>query len=712
MVVVLMGVGGVLVTNLTQDAKQETEHQRYLHNQRVLMEAKQALLQYTYNYPVNQPLRGPGRLPCPDMDNDGSPDPSFNCISGSAMVGRFPWNDPQMNFYDARDASGQRLWYAVSKNFANTISPAVDDVINSDTNGTIAIEDRSGALSYPATFPANVFGAGVAAVIFAPGPPIARNGIVQDRSIANGNLPFDTNPDDDPGIVDADRYLDLFGAVDNADFVNGTTNGFVTGPIFNPLDGSLAVNDQMIVITAAEVIAMAEKATLQAYRHAINDYLDSVASCSGETPAGTGTTEALCLANGGSWDSVYPWLYNYDGVEYNTGAGETLDDAIAKLSRYFPAFADFDDEKDDNLGIDTSGSDGVFGRIPSIFANYFTETDSIPFDSQLEGALVIDYAGLTAGTSASGDQQFNDGVQVLEFPTSNVLTDVQFIDIADSGGEKNGRLAVTVPSLETFTAVFYFWDEDNGPATGRWTACPNGGDELSDCWRDGAGNPDPGGTNANREEILRVELSIQLAPGTLYFDADYTVAPTITVTRAASDTGHAMIEGTFLVNNMDTANLPTITATYEIDRHYHSIYDSPSETGFFPSESGSLTLNTLWPAATLKLGLRYFPVLPAWALDNGWHNAMRMAYAYEYQPPGTGTCIIDSTCLHLEDSAGAPQDTISLLVIAGTHDWKDADSNGRLKNDIDTVFDAGNENDNKTFYRHRGNDKILVIDEL
>jgi len=51
MVVGLMGIGGVVIAGFTQGAKQDTEHQRYLHNQRVLREAKQALLQYAYNYP-------------------------------------------------------------------------------------------------------------------------------------------------------------------------------------------------------------------------------------------------------------------------------------------------------------------------------------------------------------------------------------------------------------------------------------------------------------------------------------------------------------------------------------------------------------------------------------------------------------------------------------------------------------------------------------
>ncbi len=71
MVVALMGIGGVVITGFTQDVKRQTEHERYLHNQRILKEAKQALLQYAYNYPKMGPGQndGPGRLLCPDTDN-------------------------------------------------------------------------------------------------------------------------------------------------------------------------------------------------------------------------------------------------------------------------------------------------------------------------------------------------------------------------------------------------------------------------------------------------------------------------------------------------------------------------------------------------------------------------------------------------------------------------------------------------------------------
>ncbi|HUV22067.1 MAG TPA: hypothetical protein VMZ32_09780 [Gammaproteobacteria bacterium] len=354
MVVALMGLGGVVMSSFTEGAKQETEHQRYLHNQRVLREAKQALLQYAYNYPVKNPLRGPGRLPCPDMNNDGSPDPSFNCISGTAMVGRFPWKDPDMNFYYARDASGASLWYAVSNNFANTISPANLDVINSDTTGTISIEDRSGAILYDGS--ANN---GVAAIIIAPGPAIDRGGVKQDRAA-------------DP--VDPANYLDLFGTIDNADFVNGTTDGFVTGPIFNPVDGSLAVNDQMIVITAAEVIAMAEKATLQAYREALEVYLNR---------PGFGR---------------YPWLDPYDSAD---------------------GLATYDAQ------INPAPPAPIIGRVPSHFGRYFAVSgnDSLSFLTEMKMEVQV-VGGHTFGSgSPAANAYFKaDGTLVTPLNNGDTLT--------------------------------------------------------------------------------------------------------------------------------------------------------------------------------------------------------------------------------------------------------------------------------------------------
>ena len=220
MVLGLMGVGGIVMAGFTQGAKKQVDHQKYLHNKRVLEEAKQALLQFAYNYPETNQL-GPGRLPCADTDNDGTPNPLFGLCT---QLGRLPWNQQNLNLYDIRDADGQRLWYAVSSNFATQTAGTV----NSNSFGTITIRDQMGNFIYDASGG----GDGVAAVIIAPGAATARNGVAQDRSIANGDDPFDTTADTDPGIVNPVNYLDqLFGIEDNAVFGQGTANGFVLGRV-------------------------------------------------------------------------------------------------------------------------------------------------------------------------------------------------------------------------------------------------------------------------------------------------------------------------------------------------------------------------------------------------------------------------------------------------------------------------------------------------
>jgi hypothetical protein len=647
MVLALMGVGGVVLAGFTQGVKVQSEHERYLHNQRVLREAKQALLQYAYNYPVTAG-NGPGRLPCPDTDSDGIPNATAFCGGANGIVGRFPWAEDEMNFYEARDASGETLWYAVSNQFANSGSLT----INSATLGTINIEDRSGAPIHDATT-----GGGVAAVIIAPGSAIDRNGVIQDRAA-------------DP--EDPENYLDLFGAVDNADFVNLTANGFVTGPIEDVVGGDILVNDQMIVITAAEVIAMAEQATLQAYRAAILDYLSPD------------------KANG-----VYPWLYNYDEVTNP-----------AELKDYYPANASFATELLNNL------NPGNYGRIPSIFAEYFERVDSQPFESDIKAAITIDYESITPVPSTishgslplQGDG-INPAVHVLEFtiPASE-LTDLRFVD--DAPGS-NRRLIATLAAPKTYNQPLYFWDEAEGPRTGVWSLCPNGGDELEDCHRDSSQNPNPGGANESKEEILILDLEVSLAAGTMTIDVR---GPPATAITAADSDSHAAITGTFrgLDFDISASTAADVTVSWEYDAHYHD------GEAFEIQESGDLSLADLVTSMTVAVELRYFPELPAWAYDNDWHDSIRMAYADDYLPDTLGACNVtpDDNCLKTTDLSDIERrNKISLLVIAGEHDWVD-DNDPGLQDDLADVFDAGNAGNDDQFLVHEGNDKILVIEEL
>ena len=672
-VLMLMAVGGFVLVGFGQGLLEEVEVKKLKHNTRVLKEAKQALLQFAYNYPVTNG-NGPGRLPCPDTDNDGTPNTPLNC---SASLGRLPWNQQNLNLYDIRDADGQRLWYAVSDNFST--QDAAD--LNSDTYGTITVRDQSGQIIYDgsSTLPKS----GVAAVIFAPGVITARNGVSQDRS-RGAEDPFDTTADTEAGIIDADNYLDQLGVTeDNANFTLGSAiDGFVLGPIDDGT-GSIVINDQMIVITAAEVIEVAEKAVLQAYRKSVNDYL-----------ALTG--------------DVYPWLYNYAGVPNVPG-----------LSSYYPAVstasaADFATELATNL-------DNI-GRIPSIFDNYFTETTSKLIETRLGVSLSMTYpiTPTPVNASSSPDLFFNTGeTHTLNIQTTDKLTNVGFDDIVDIVGQ-DGRLTGTVITDQLFTHEIYFWDEDDGPPTGIWTLCQPPADDPSDCDRDSAGNPDPGAGNQKNAELLRVVLELDFdtaAPGgVVNFDTDYTTSPVIGPPAAADNTSHAWISATFAGTDVILNSLP-LSARYEIDRHYHNTFDV--------EESGTLDLADFIPGP-LTLGMRYYPELPDWAFDNGWHDSIMMAYAKNYRPDILGVCIegdpiapTKNECLTVDNLAGNNDNKIAIFTLAGQHNWDD-DADSNFINDLPTIFDTENADifpqvDNTEYIFDRngggGNDVVMIINE-
>jgi hypothetical protein len=264
----LMGIGGVVLAGFTQQAKEDVYEQRYEHNKRVLEQAKQALLMFAYNYPATNG-GGPGRLLCPDEDNDGNTDNP----SGCNQIGRFPYLDARLNTHRLLDASGETLWYAVSDAFDNV---AGGGVINSDTTGTITVLDQSGDILYDGD------GAGIAAILIAPGA------IVRRDENNDGNYEYAQVRATAIQRQDPRNYLDtLFvqGAGANNEFDNSVftdsesdTNddGFILGPIFDFDEGEIVINDQAVIITAEEVIAMAEKAVLETYRDAIVDYQETL----------------------------------------------------------------------------------------------------------------------------------------------------------------------------------------------------------------------------------------------------------------------------------------------------------------------------------------------------------------------------------------------------------------------------------------------------
>jgi len=702
-VLAIMGAGGLLLVGFSEGMLDVAESKKFEHNEHVLKEAKQALLQYAYNYPVLiNPSVGPGRLPCADTNNNGTE----NCGS---TFGRLPWNQANLNLYDIRDADGQRLWYGVSSNFRPQAT-----TVNSDSSGTITLRDQSGNVIIDGSN--NLSQYGIAAVIIAPGAVIDRNGVSQDRSIANSDDPFDTTADTDPGIITAA----------NAGFINSdATDGFILGPVPD------LTNDQFIVITAAEVIEMAEKAAMQAYRTAINDYRVNTSYCDGELPDGA-ATEAACLAAAtpGTWTlGPYPWLYNYEGVT-----------DIADMSSYYPANSSWATELATNLT--------TIGRIPTIFGDYFTEADSDSIDSELYGSVDITYpAGLDwdNGGKGSGTFAFNDGF-TPPFYLTEVPDDVQFVDI----GGNNGRLTTTFTGAEPpITLDLYFWDDDDDPFD-VWTSCPDDGDgvpEISDCHRAECtipavqcSVPTPGtATTDYKLYIMHIEATLGWAatPGVVNFDLDYSTPPVIEITPATS-TSHAIISATFPAASVINGTMPALTGTANFDfcPHYH-VGDDPSDFAGCVEDSGTVTLAD-FSVNELTLGVRYYPELPDWAFDNGWHNSMILHYAKGYEPGGTQTCdplVFDpnTSCIFIrmrDFSATEPwnRDQIAVLLNTGEHGWVDDNTDGDFEDNVDrdSVVDSGNRefdyilrwrdpgdpDSGNSWEVPPGNDNLLILEEL
>lgn len=753
----LMAAGGIVAVGFTHDVKKQVDNQKYLHNKRVLEEAKQALLLYAYNYPViSNNSQGPGRLPCPDLDNDGDQETGFGDCDD---IGRLPWAEPALNLYDLRDADGQRLWYAVSTTFGAVV--AGGNVVNSDADGTITVRDQAGKFIFNGSDPAAVDGnaAGVAAVIIAPGAITERNGVVQDRSVANADDPFDytaaddTDEDTDPGIIDPVNYLDqFFGIEDNAALNQGGTNGFILGPVDDLAADSIRVNDQIIVITAAEVVAMAEKAALKAYRDAIQAYDDRIDN---DVAAG----------------DHYPWLFNYAVNNYGGGYPE-LDD--------YPSDPIFATERANYLD--------RYGRVPSPYTTYFTETNGQPIESRIGVSMSLTYPAtpvvfnpVLAGAWADTASDIFDGTgQTINDTSADPLTYVQFQDVdPDVFSANDGRLIATVVTNETFPVTpRYFWDEK--PVGDGWILCAGGANEATDCTRTAAGvNVPQTLPNEMASQVLMVQVDVELQPApviantisftnvdpdiigdtgaglggfsdgdlvriegstsndgvylvataaagaltldgaaelaneaaaatvtvsrVIQFGIDYGVAPGTNVENAADGTRHAKIRGTVAGNNLDAANLP-VTVSY--------IYDFNFLNGFDNELSGTVSLGSLLAGGSLGLSLRFYPELPDWAFEDGWHDAIQMAYANDYRPDViAGPCAAD--CLVVNNMGGLDNDKISILALGGEHDWNDDGAAG-LVDDLGDIFDLENEDLDDLFDAARagGNDKIMVVEEL
>lgn len=247
-----------------------TANQRAMQQtQAALALAQQALLGYALQTLIPSPPKAcnsnckrPGDLPCPDRNNDGIAESS--CQTVGSRLGRLPWRT--LGIGDVRDASGARLWYAVSDAYKNNVRKLP---LNLDTPGSWSLATPAG-LTWDATT-----GSGLVAVLIAPMQPLQRtDGWLQQRDAAS--------------VAEPKHYLDRWADDDNAMATEWTQHGFVMAP------SSQRFNDVVWPVTASRMHQAMQAQVLAE----LSNLLDCLPADCGRYPQAAALTDTGCLGTG------------------------------------------------------------------------------------------------------------------------------------------------------------------------------------------------------------------------------------------------------------------------------------------------------------------------------------------------------------------------------------------------------------------------------
>ncbi len=257
LLLLIVAGGGVLIGTVGSSPRARIDSEA--RQVRVLAIAKQALIAYAIDITSPTSSRRPGSLICPDVNNDGETGIVPPDISGTSCGSELGWLPyATLGLPELRDASGARLWYAVSQNYRSN----ADVIRNSETAGAITVD-----------------GAGdVVAVIIAPGEALA-------------------------GQVRPATGFDATSATQRASFLEGANASsdlqtFTRG-------GTAPFNDQVMVITRAELMRAVEKRVLGEVAIALRAY----------------------SASWGGTAAVFPWMKPFEdprsAADFHGIAGQT-----------------------------------------------------------------------------------------------------------------------------------------------------------------------------------------------------------------------------------------------------------------------------------------------------------------------------------------------------------------------------------------------------
>jgi type II secretory pathway pseudopilin PulG len=222
--IVIFGIGWALLSAFGVGGRAAAERAR---NAEALAQAKQALIAWAAVKALDANEDNPGRLPCPEAAGyvgDPKQEGIAAAVCAQPKVGRLPWRT--LGLPKLVDASGEPLWYVTSPDWALPSSSA-NLRINSDSVGKLTLDG-----------PANT----AVALVIAPGAALNVPAVAgcAARSQTRGRIPPDYRD-----------YLEC----DNASFPADTS--FVSA---GPVGASDSLNDQVVAITAAEILPGIEAA--------------------------------------------------------------------------------------------------------------------------------------------------------------------------------------------------------------------------------------------------------------------------------------------------------------------------------------------------------------------------------------------------------------------------------------------------------------------